>query len=94
VRSFIKLLDLVLGKKNPPNGGFSFGGSTHLEVVTTLDIPTTAVEAKWAVFGVKLTDTAWVWRLIGVLIEEVICTNGKLKILSHLVSELEINKRC
>ena len=56
-------------KKPAIKAGFSKARYTLLEVVTTLYVPATTVEAKWAVFWVELTYAALPWVFRWVLVE-------------------------
>ena len=38
------------------------------------NVPCTTIKPKWAVFGVELAQTTGVWRLIWILVEQVIYT--------------------
>ena len=58
----------------------------------SLQVPATTVEAKWAVFWVKLTYTATTWVLVWVLVEKVLDTQYQLRILGVIVSNLCINQ--
>ena len=63
-----------------------------LERVPALDIPSTAVKAKWAVLWIQLSKTTGVGRLIWILIEQVLYTSNQLQIVRELISDLRIHE--
>ena len=67
-------------------------GHSRLESVSTLYVPSTTVKSKRTVFRVKLAQTTWVWRLIWVLVEQVVYTSCQLKAVSNLVGNLCVNQ--